>query len=60
VIAKGNHNKPRKQPGSLPCKQIPLQGRTHDTGHGRGEICRTTVCTANSLLFPGTRQAIQP
>jgi hypothetical protein len=34
-------------------------GRTRDTGHGRGEIRRIKVCTVNSLLFPGARQAIQ-
>ena len=33
-----------------------LQGRTHDTGHGRGEIRRIKVCTVNSLLFPGARK----
>lgn len=35
---------------SLPWKQIPLQGRTRDTGHGRGEIRRIRVCAVNSLL----------
>jgi hypothetical protein len=59
VIAKGNQKKLHKQLKSLPWKQIPLQGRTHDTGHGRGEIRRIKVCTANSLLFPRARQAIQ-
>ncbi len=59
VIAKGNQNKLRKQLKSLPWKQIPLQGRTRDTGRGRGEIRRIKVRTANSLLFPGARQAIQ-
>src|SRR5262249_57888254 len=29
------------------------------TGHGRGEIRRVKVCTVNSLLFPGARQAVQ-
>ncbi|MFI6093768.1 ISAs1 family transposase [Streptomyces sp. NPDC051218] len=59
VIAKGNHNKLHEQLKSLPCKRIPLQGRTRDTGHGRGEIHRIKVCTANSLFFPGARQAIK-
>lgn len=44
---------------SLPWKQIPLQGRTRDTGHGRGEIRRIRVCAVNSLLFPGARRAVQ-
>ncbi|MDO0933775.1 ISAs1 family transposase [Streptomyces sp. DG2A-72] len=59
VIAKGNQKKLHKQLKSLPWKQIPLQGRTRDTGHGRGEIRRIKVCTVNSLLFPGARQAVQ-
>ncbi|MEV6057793.1 transposase [Streptomyces sp. NPDC052107] len=56
---KGNQKKLHKQLKSLPWKQIPLQGRTRDTGHGRGEIRRIKVCTVNSLLFPGARQALQ-
>ncbi|MFF1917360.1 ISAs1 family transposase [Streptomyces sp. NPDC058239] len=59
AITKGNQKKLHKQLKSLPWGQIQLQGRTHDTGHGRGEIRRVKVCTANSLLFPGARQAIQ-
>lgn len=59
VIVKGNQKKLHKQLKSLPWKQIPLQGRTRDTGHGRGEIRRVKVCTARSLLFPGARQAVQ-
>ncbi len=35
-----------------------LQGRTRDTGHGRGEIRRIKVCTVDNLRFPGARQAI--
>jgi hypothetical protein len=34
-----------------------LRGAARATG--RGEIRRIKVCTANSLLFPGARQAIQ-
>jgi predicted transposase YbfD/YdcC len=59
VIVKGNQKKLRKQLKSLPWKEIPLQGRTRDTGHGRSEIRRIKVCTVNNLLFPGARQAIQ-
>lgn len=60
VTVKGNQKKFHKQLKSLPWKQIPLLGRTRDTGHGRGEIRRIKVCTVNSLLFPGARQAVQP
>ncbi|WP_229822910.1 ISAs1 family transposase [Streptomyces netropsis] len=59
VTVKGNQKKLHKQLKYLPWKQIPLQGRTRDTGHGRGEIRRIKVCTVNSLLFPGARQAVQ-
>ncbi|MCX5215887.1 ISAs1 family transposase [Kitasatospora sp. NBC_00240] len=59
VIVKGNQKKLRKQLKSLPWKDIPLQGRTKDTGHGRVEIRRTKVATVNNLLFPGARQTIQ-
>lgn len=59
MIVKGNQKKLRKQLKSLPWKQIPLQSRTRDAGHGRGEIRRIKVCTVNNLLFPGARQAAQ-
>jgi predicted transposase YbfD/YdcC len=59
VIAEGNRKSLRKQATSLPWKEIPLQGRTKEQGHGRGEIRRIKVTTANNLLFPGARQAIQ-
>ncbi|MGY3204881.1 ISAs1 family transposase [Streptomyces sp. TE5632] len=59
VIVKGNQKKLRKQLKSLPWKQIPLQSRTRDAGHGRGGIRRIKVCTVNNLLFPGARRAGQ-
>ncbi|MFC9646829.1 ISAs1 family transposase [Streptomyces mirabilis] len=59
VIVKGSQKKLRKQLKSLPWKQIPLQSRTRDAGHGRDEIRRIKVCTVNNLLFPGARQAVQ-
>ena len=59
VIVKGNRKRLRKQVKSPPWKDIPLQGRTADRGHGRGEIRRIKVATVTNLLFPGARQAIQ-
>ncbi|MCC9310108.1 ISAs1 family transposase [Kitasatospora sp. RB6PN24] len=59
AIVKGNQKKLRKQLKSLPWKDIPLQGRTRGTGHGRAEIRRIKVATVNNLLFPGARQAVQ-
>jgi hypothetical protein len=37
VIVKGSQKKLRKQLKFLPWKQVPLQGRTRDSGHGRSE-----------------------
>ncbi|MFI2347512.1 ISAs1 family transposase [Streptomyces sp. NPDC019443] len=59
VIVKGNQKKLRKQLKSLPWQQIPLQGRTRGSGHGRTEIRRIKVASVNNLLFPGARQAVQ-
>jgi predicted transposase YbfD/YdcC len=59
VIVKGNQKHLRNQLKTLPWKEIPLQGRTRNTGHGRSEIRRIKVATVNNLLFPGARQAIQ-
>ncbi len=59
VIVKGNRKKLRAQLKALPWKDIPLQDRITGVGHGRGDIRRIKVATVNSLLFPGTRQAIQ-
>jgi predicted transposase YbfD/YdcC len=59
VIVKGNQKKLRKQLKTLPWKDIPLQARTKETGHGRSEIRRIKVATVTTLLFPGARQAIQ-
>ncbi|MFD3998909.1 ISAs1 family transposase [Streptomyces sp. NPDC058583] len=59
AIVKGNQKKLRTQLKSLPWKDIPLQGRTRGTGHGRAEIRRIKVATAGNLLFPGARQAVQ-
>ena len=37
VIVKRNQKKLRRQLAKLPWSQVPLQGRTRSTGHGRGE-----------------------
>ena len=44
---------------SLPWRDIPLLGRTKETGHRHCEIRRIKVATVSNLLFPGARQAIQ-
>lgn len=53
VIVKGNQKKLRKQMKSRPWKQIPLQNRTTEEGHGPGEIRRLKVCTVASQLRTG-------
>ncbi|WUT52377.1 transposase [Streptomyces canus] len=55
AIVKGNQKKLRKQLKSLPWKEIPLQSRTRDSGHGRSEIRRIKVATVSNLLFPSAR-----
>ncbi|MFF5161403.1 ISAs1 family transposase [Streptomyces sp. NPDC000348] len=60
LMVKGNQQKLRKQIKRLPRSEIPLQGRTTTTGHGRREIRRLKVCTvARGLRFPHAVQAIQ-
>lgn len=60
LLVKGNQKKLRKQMKKLPWREIPLQDRTMDTGHGRREIRRLKVCTVHpGLLFPHAVQAIE-
>ncbi|MFD1661151.1 ISAs1 family transposase [Streptomyces caeni] len=59
VIVKGNQKRLRTQLKALPWKDIPLQGRTRDAGHGRSEIRRIKAATVNNLLFPRASQALQ-
>ncbi|MET7694514.1 ISAs1 family transposase [Streptomyces sp. NPDC005483] len=59
VIAKGNQKRLRRQLRALPWREIPLQGRTRNAGHGRSEIRRIKVASVNNLFFPGARQAVQ-
>lgn len=44
AMVKANQRNLRKQLKKLPWGQVPLQGRTRGTGHGRGEICRIKIC----------------
>ncbi|MFI7368339.1 ISAs1 family transposase [Streptomyces sp. NPDC050149] len=60
LVAKGNQKKLRRQLRRLPWQQMPLQGRTRTTGHGRSEVRRLKVCTVEAgLLFPHAVQAIE-
>ncbi|GGZ40378.1 hypothetical protein GCM10010344_01120 [Streptomyces bluensis] len=59
LIVKRNQKKLRKQLKALPWREIPLQGRTENSGHGRSEIRWIKVATVSNLLFPGARQTIQ-
>ncbi|MFG3296583.1 ISAs1 family transposase [Streptomyces sp. NPDC048179] len=60
LVVKGNQQKLRKQIKRLPWSEIPLQGRTTTTDHGRREIRRLKACTVTpGLRFPHAVQAIQ-
>ncbi|WP_406123671.1 hypothetical protein OHQ89_16040 [Streptomyces canus] len=59
LILKGNQKKLRRQMRKLISREVPLQDRTRDTGHGGREIRRLKVCTTRGLLFPHVAQAIE-
>ncbi|MER6240022.1 transposase [Streptomyces clavifer] len=52
VIVKKNQKKLFKQLKSCPWKDIPIQGRTRNTGHGRSEIRMSKAATVHSLRSP--------
>ncbi len=60
LVVKGNRKKLRRQLRQLPWREVPLQHRTREQGHGRREIRRLKVCTVQpGLLFPHAVQAIE-
>ncbi|WP_372412141.1 ISAs1 family transposase [Streptomyces luteireticuli] len=60
LTVKGNQKNLRRQLRSLPWREVPLQHRTREQGHGRREIRRLKACTARpGLLFPHAVQAIE-
>jgi Transposase len=60
LVVKGNQKKLRRQLRHLPWREVPLQHRTREQGHGRREIRRLKVCTVQpGLLFPHAVQAIE-
>jgi predicted transposase YbfD/YdcC len=60
LVVKGNQKKLCKQIKRLPWSEIPLQGRTTTTGHGRREIRQLKACTvAPGLRLPHAVQAMQ-
>ncbi|WP_406481911.1 ISAs1 family transposase [Streptomyces sp. NBC_01615] len=60
LVVKGNQKKLRRRLRHLPWREIPLQHRTREQGHGRREIRRLKVCTVQpGLLFPYAVQAIE-
>ncbi|MFJ5157527.1 ISAs1 family transposase [Streptomyces sp. NPDC088353] len=60
LVVKGNQKKLRRQLRRLPWREVPLQHRTHERAHGRGEIRRLKGCTVQpGLLFPHAVQAIE-
>ncbi|ANZ13580.1 ISAs1 family transposase [Streptomyces noursei] len=60
LVVKGNQKNLRRQLRRLPWREVPLQHRTREQGHGRREIRRLKVCTVQpGLLFPHAVQAIE-
>lgn len=59
MIVKRNQKSLYQQLKALPWREVPLDARERDSGHGRREIRRIKVCTVDNLLFPGACQAIQ-
>lgn len=60
LVVKGNQKKLGRQLRRLPWREVPLQHRTREQGHGRREIRRLKVCTVQpGLLFPHAMQAIE-
>ncbi|MGP4009100.1 ISAs1 family transposase [Streptomyces sp. 4N124] len=59
LVVKGNQKKLRRQLRHLPWREVLLQDRAREQGHGRREIRRLKVCTVQpGLLFPHAVQAI--
>lgn len=59
-MIKGNRPTLHRQLKALPWRDVPLQGKTRATAHGRDEIRRIKACTvARGLAFPHALQAIQ-
>jgi predicted transposase YbfD/YdcC len=60
LVVKGNQKKLRRQLRHLLWREVPLQHRTREQGHGRREIRRLKVCAVQpGLLFPYAVQAIE-
>ncbi len=52
-IIKGHQPTLHRQPKDLPWRDVPLNHRTKESAHGRGEIRRLKACTVRpGLLFP--------
>ena len=59
VIVKANQKNLFAQLKALPWREVRLDERSRESGHGRREIRRIKVCTVSGLYFPGACQAIQ-
>lgn len=59
VIVRKNQKKLFKQLKSPPLRDIPLQRRTRNTGHGRSGIRRIEAAAVHNPLFPGASQALR-
>ncbi|MFE9172707.1 ISAs1 family transposase [Streptomyces kebangsaanensis] len=60
LVVKGNPKRLRRRLRRLPRREVPLQHRTRERAHERGEIRRLKVCAVRpDLLFPHAVQAIE-
>ncbi|MET9896973.1 ISAs1 family transposase [Streptomyces sp. NPDC006465] len=59
AVIKANQPLLQQRLKRLPCRDVPLQGKTRATAHGRDEIRRVKTATVADLDFPHTAQAVQ-
>ncbi|WP_406735471.1 MULTISPECIES: ISAs1 family transposase [unclassified Streptomyces] len=55
------HNQPTlaRQLAKLPWREIPIQDRSRDRGHGREEVREVKVASVDNLLFPHAKQVVR-
>lgn len=55
------HNQPTlaRQLAKLPWREIPVQDRSRDRGHGREEVREVKVASVDNLLFPHANQVVR-
>ncbi|MGY4907819.1 ISAs1 family transposase [Streptomyces sp. 900116325] len=59
LSVKANQPTLARQLRTLPWKDVPVQHRSRDRGHGREEIREVKVCSVDGLLFPHAAQVVR-